>query len=254
MCLILMAYQVHCRYRLILLANRDEFYDRPSAAAAYWEDAPQLLAGRDLVHRGTWLGVTRGGRFAALTNYREPSAHRKEAPSRGALTSDFLSSETSAQEYLERLRGDGAKYNGCNLLVGDPEGVYCYSNKSGEVARLAPGIHGLSNHLLDTPWPKVVRGREALAAVTAAGEFSREDLFGILADRTRPPDELLPDTGVGLELERLLSSIFIASERYGTRCSTILLIGTDGGVTLVERSFNGGEVARGEVSFEIPGR
>jgi len=251
MCLLLMAYEVHPRYRLILLANRDEFYDRPTAAAAYWEDAPNLLAGRDLVHGGTWLGITGGGRLAALTNYREPHAARKHAPSRGALASDFLKSETGAKDYLERLRGAGLAYNGYNLLVGDPEDLYCYSNKSGEVARLVPGIHGLSNHLLDTPWPKVVRGRNALAELAAAGKVSLADLFAVLADRAQAPDEQLPDTGVGLEMERLLSSIFITSARYGTRCSTVLLIDRDGRMTLVERSFNGGAASRSEVRFEV---
>jgi len=247
MCLLLLAYQVHPRYPLLLAANRDEFYDRPTAGAAYWEDSPQIFGGRDLVHGGTWLGITRGGRFAALTNYREPLAARKDAPSRGGLVSGFLTSDKGAEAYLERLRQEAADYNGFNLLLGDPEGLYCFSNKSDQVVRLAPGIHGMSNHLLDTPWPKVVRGRDALARLVTGGDFSREELFAILADRTRPPDELLPDTGVGLELERLLSSIFIASGRYGTRSSTLLLIDAHGELTFVERSFKGGEAHDAEV-------
>jgi uncharacterized protein with NRDE domain len=244
MCLIVVAYEVHPRYRLILAANRDEFYDRPTAAAAYWEDAPHLFAGRDQVHGGTWLGVTGSGRLAALTNYREPHAQRAEAPSRGGLVSGFLKPEIGAEDYLEGLRRDAGAYNGFNLLFGDPDRLFCYSNKSGQAVRLTPGIHGLSNHLLDTPWPKVVRARASLARVVAGGEFSREELFALLGDTTQAPDEQLPDTGVGLELERLLSSIFIESERYGTRSSSLLLVDRDGRVTFVERSFEKGGEAR----------
>ena len=252
MCLILIANDVHPRYRLILAANRDEFYDRPTAAAAYWDDVPQLFAGRDLVHGGTWLGITRSGRFAALTNYREPHAVKRDAPSRGELVSGFLESGTGAREYLERLRRTGEAYNGYNLILGDDaDGLYCYSNKTGEATMLSSGIHGLSNHLLDTAWPKVARGKDALARVVAANDFTREDLFAILADRTQAPDELLPDTGVGLELERLLSSIFIASERYGTRSSTVLLVDRERRMTLVERSFNGCDTKDVEVCPDI---
>jgi uncharacterized protein with NRDE domain len=249
MCLIVLAYEMHPGYPLVLAANRDEFYHRPTAAASFWEDVPHLFAGRDLVHGGTWLGVTTRGRFAALTNYREPRAVKKHAPSRGELVRGFLKSEVGAEEYLERLRGEAAAYNGYNLLLGEPGALYWYSNKSGQTERLAPGIHGLSNHLLDTPWPKVVRGKGVLAEMVRGDNFSREDLFTLLADRTPAPDEQLPDTGVGLEMERLLSSIFIAGERYGTRSSTILLIDSERRVTLVERSFNAGSAQDAEVSF-----
>jgi uncharacterized protein with NRDE domain len=251
MCLILLALKTHPRYPFILAANRDEFYHRPTAAAAFWEDAPQLLAGRDLVHGGTWLGVTTGGRIAALTNYRDPHAERKAAPSRGELVRKFLSANFSAEDYRERQLAEGAAYNGYNLLWGDPDCLYCYSNKSGQAVRLTPGIHGLSNHLLDTPWPKVVRGREALAQVLKVDEFSPEDLLAVLADRNQAPDELLPDTGVGLELERLLSSIFIASEHYGTRSSTVVLVDSGGRMTFVERSFNGARPTDVTVSFDL---
>jgi uncharacterized protein with NRDE domain len=251
MCLILIACQVHPRYPLILAANRDEFYQRPTAAAAFWPDAPQILAGRDLVRQGTWLGITRSGRFAALTNYRDPHAARRNAPSRGELVSEFLRSEIRAEDYLERLRAETPAYNGYNLLFGNQDGLYCYSNKSGEAVRLAPGFHGLSNHLLDTPWPKVVRGKETLAKVVGNSDFFREDLFAILADRTPAADELLPDTGVGLARERMLSSIFITSERYGTRSSTVLLIDANRQVSFSERSFNGGGVTEVEVGFAI---
>jgi uncharacterized protein with NRDE domain len=251
MCLILIAYQVHPRYPLILAANRDEFYQRPTAGAAFWPDALHILAGRDLVHQGTWLGITRGGRFAALTNYRNPREVKRSAPSRGELVSGFLRSDTSSEDYLERLRADAPAYNGYNLLFGEQDGLYCYSNKSGAAVKLAPGIYGLSNHLLDTPWPKVVRGKESLAGVVRNAEFSREELFAILADRTLAEDESLPDTGVGLVRERMLSAIFITSERYGTRSSTVLLIDANRKVSFAERSCNGGEGAEVEIDFEI---
>ena len=251
MCLILIAYQVHPRYPLVLAANRDEFYPRPTAGAAFWPDAPHILAGRDLVHQGTWLGMTRGGRFAALTNYRDPHETKRNAPSRGELASGFLRSDTPSGDYLERLRAEAGAYHGYNLLFGELDDLYCYSNKSGEAMKLAPGIHGLSNHLLDTPWPKVVRGKESLAKVVRSTGISREDLFAVLADRTQAVDELLPDTGVGLVWERMLSSIFITSESYGTRSSTVLLIDVNRKVSFVERSFNCGGGREVEVNFEI---
>jgi len=251
MCLILIAYHLHPRYPLILAANRDEFYQRPSAAAAFWPDIPQILAGRDLVHQGTWLGISRSGRFAALTNYRDPHAARRNAPSRGELVSGFLRSEIGAEDYLERLRADAPAYNGYNLLFGDLDGLYWFSNKSAKAVKLAPGIHGLSNHLLDTPWQKVVRGKKSLANVVGNADFSREDLFAILADRTQADDELLPDTGVGLARKRMLSSIFITSERYGTRSSTVLLIDSNRQVSFSERSFNGGGATDVVVDFEV---
>lgn len=251
MCLVLLAYRVHPRYPLILAANRDEFYDRPTAAASFWEEAPGLLAGRDLVHGGTWLGVTGGGRVAALTNYRDPNAALKDAPSRGALVGDFLKSGQSAEDCLRATREKGVRYNGYNLLLGDVGSLFCYSNVADRVDRVTPGIHGLSNHLLDTPWPKVVRGKELLAQAVAAGEPDSDRLFGLLADRTPAPDHLLPDTGVGLDLERLLSSIFITSERYGTRSSTLVLVDLDGETAFVERSFDRGNPGGAELRFTL---
>jgi uncharacterized protein with NRDE domain len=242
MCTLLLAFQVHPKYPLVLAANRDEFYERPTAAAGHWEDTPHLVAGRDLVHGGTWLGVTTTGRIAALTNFREPHAAGKNGPSRGNLVSGFLKQQVTVKDYLAGLAKEGELYNGFNLLLGDAEALYCYSNRSAEIIRIAPGIHGVSNHLMNTPWPKVVRGKQALAQVLAADEVSTEALFAILSDPSRAPDEQLPDTGVGLDMERLLSSIFIKSERYGTRSSTLLLVDKDRQATFVERSFGPGGV------------
>ncbi|MRR36164.1 NRDE family protein [bacterium] len=240
MCLILFALDAHPRYRLVLAANRDEFYDRPTAPAAFRDDAPHILAGRDLQDGGTWCGITTGGRFAAVTNYRDPQAHREGLRSRGKLVADYLRGEMSPDAWLEQLRREGNGYNGFNLVFGDGGGLHYFSNHGGLPSTVAPGIHGLSNHLLDTPWPKVTRGKQALAELlTAGGELAPDDLFAILADRTVAPDHLLPDTGVGMERERLLSPLFITSPAYGTRSSTVILIDRNNTCTFVERSFNG---------------
>ncbi len=257
MCLILLAVDAHPSYRLILAANRDEYFNRPTAPAAFWDDAPDLLAGRDLKSGGTWLGVTRTGRIAAITNYRDPRREKRDAPSRGHLVSGFLTGVMSTEEYLAFLEREGSAYNGFSLIFGEPGRLSFFSNHGEGPLSLEPGIHGLSNHLLDTPWPKVSRGREALARVVARGETVHpEGLFAILADRTVAPDELLPDTGVGIELERLLSPLFTSTPLYGTRSSTVILVDREGRADFCERTFNGGHefvesVSRG---FRIAGR
>lgn len=240
MCLILFALDAHPRYRLVLAANRDEFYDRPTAPAAFWDDAPHILAGRDLLRGGTWCGITTGGRFAAVTNYRDPRTYREGMLSRGRLVADFLRGEAAPDAWLARLRREGDAYNGFNLIFGDGREFRYVSNRGGLPSTVAPGIHGLSNHLLDTPWPKVAKGREALAKLLGGeDELAPDDLFAILADRAVAPDHLLPDTGVGVERERLLSPRFITSPTYGTRSSTVVLMDRDNTCTFVERSFNG---------------
>jgi uncharacterized protein with NRDE domain len=246
MCLILLAYECHPAYRLIIAANRDEFFARPTAPAAFWDDAPQLLAGRDLQEGGTWLGITRNGRFAALTNYRDPASYRQDRPSRGRLVSDFLRGNMSTSAYREFLQREGDDYNNFNLIFGTSEELCCFSNRGNLFTAPTPGIHGLSNHLLDTPWPKVSRGREALARLIApADTIATDDIFTLLADRTPAPDYLLPDTGVGIERERLLSPLFISTPAYGTRSSTVVLIDRNEQVTFSERTFHaGGEKPR----------
>jgi uncharacterized protein with NRDE domain len=240
MCLILFAWKMDENFQLVLAANRDEFYERPSVPAAFWEDAPDLLAGRELREGGTWLGITTKGRLAALTNYRDPVSLKVGVPSRGRLVSDYLRGREIPEAYLRRIAPDADRFNGFNLLVGDPGSLFCYSNR-GARERLGPGIYGLSNRLLDTPWPKVERGKTALSALLEEKKgLSPERLFALLADRTRPPDNRLPDTGVGLAWERVLSPLFIESPVYGTRSSTVLLIDQRGEVTFAERVFNGG--------------
>ena len=251
MCLILFAYQSHPVYRLILAANRDEFYDRPTAPMGFWDEAPQVVAGRDLKAGGVWFGITKDGRWTALTNFRDPARSRPDAVSRGMLASRFLLGEDSPRSYLESLRKEADRYNGFNILVGDPISLYYFSNRAETFRPLLPGIHGLSNCFLDTPWPKVSRGKEALAQVISRPTMVVEDLFDVLSDRVQPEDADLPNTGVGKHWERVLSPRFIASPVYGTRCSTVLLIDNDNRVVLRERTFHSHSNAPDERSFEF---
>ncbi len=224
MCVILFSYQSHAEYPLILLANRDEFYDRPSSRAAIWDDEPSIFAGRDLVGGGTWLGVTRSGRFAAVTNYRDPSAPAGTR-SRGALVADFLRGNDTPRDYLSDVAAMGGEFSGFNLLVGEigpNSSLHYFSNRGGEPRELGPGTYGLSNHLLDTPWPKVSKGKAAFTTLVENGGFASADLFNILADVTLADDDELPATGVPYEAEKAISAIFIKTPGYGTRCSTVL--------------------------------
>ncbi len=240
MCLIFLAHRVHPRYPLILAANRDEFYHRPTVPASFWETEPQILAGRDLKSGGTWLGISRTGRIAALSNYRDPNSVRENAPSRGGLVTEFLFDDIPPVEYLALLRERSLDYNGFNIIFGDLKNLFFYSNRGEVPPQLQPGIHGLSNHLLDTDWPKVRHGKNTLAEILAPGkEPDVEEIFTLLADRSLPDDSLLPDTGVGLETERLLAPLFITGPTYGTRSSSILLINHDAEATFVERTYNG---------------
>ncbi len=242
MCLILFAHGAHPDYPLVIAANRDEYYARPSAKAQFWQDQPQILGGRDLECMGTWLGVTRRGRFAALTNFRDPRERKTDAPTRGKLVSEFLASEREPREYLEEVATVARRYNGFNLLAGDADSVFYFSSRAASLQQVPPGIHGLSNHLLDTPWPKVARGKARLQAVLAE-EPNTEALLDLLHDREPARESELPDTGVGVEMERKLSPALIVSEKYGTRASTAVLFGGDGSVSFTERTIlPGGDI------------
>jgi len=252
MCLILFAHKVHPDYPLVLAGNRDEFYARPTAPAGFWPESPELLAGRDLVGGGTWLGVTRSGRLAAVANYRQPEARQRSVRSRGQLTVDFLRGTTAPADYLATVARRREDYRGFNLLAAAGGEIAYYSNLEGVVRILPPGIYGLSNALLDTPWPKVVGGKAALAAILAApGPPDPEPLFALLSDTTRPADSLLPETGVGLERERVLSSRFVLSADYGTRASTVVLVDRKGEAVFVERSFGRSPAFRQEVRCRL---
>jgi len=250
MCLILLAYRFHPAYPLILAANRDEFPDRPTAPASFWGTETRILAGQDLRSGGTWLGITGQGRIAALANYREARVPGKGSPSRGDLVVHFLQGNMSPAEYLEFLHRDSAQYSGFSMVFGDRDCLWFFSNRGDAAPRIQPGIHGLSNHLLNTPWPKVERGKKALSdLLKAEHDPPVEGILALLSDRYRPFDDQLPDTGVGIERERLLSPLFIEGPGYCTRSSTVILIGSDSRVTFVERTRNGDPGARSEVSF-----
>jgi len=238
MCLIIFSYDVHPDFKLALAANRDEFYDRPTAPIDFWKDRPNILAGRDLLGGGTCLGVGRNGRFAAITNYRDLASVRPDAPTRGRLVSDFLEGKEPPSRYLERLDAIGHRYNGFNLVIGNAETLFYYSNRGNGIQELPSGVYGLSNHLLDTPWPKVLRAKEGLRGLlTGSVAMDAEIVFEKLEHRHPAPDPELPDTGVGVEKERALSPLFISIPGYGTRSSSILLMGRTGGSELFERTF-----------------
>ncbi|QMV63002.1 NRDE family protein [Pseudomonas berkeleyensis] len=246
MCLIVFAWRPENPLALRLAANRDEFYARPSAALGEWREAPGLFAGRDLEAGGTWLGITASGRFAALTNIRDPRQPNRTR-SRGELSADFLRSDMSPQAYLQQVMRSAEQYAGFNLLLGDTTQLWHFNSHEGEARRLESGVYGLSNASLDTPWPKLVQARRALQTSTEADD---ETLMAIMADNRQAADHLLPDTGVGLATERLLSSIFITSAAYGTRASTALALRQDGSWRISERSFGPHGALLGEVSLE----
>jgi len=257
LCLIVLAWKPSPTTHLAVAANRDEFLARRAVPAVWWADAPDVLAGRDLEAGGTWLGVTRGGRFAALTNFRDASAPRKDgAPSRGALAADFLRSDAAAADYVAAVQPGADRYHGFSLLVSDGAELWSFSNVAGDPDRLAPGVWGLSNHLLETPWPKVTTARSrlevALRTTNDAEELERR-LLDLLEDRTTAPDGALPATGLPPDWERALSAAFVEFPGYGTRASTTLVIGTDGTVRFTERSFGEGSLRLGEVRevFEV---
>lgn len=209
----------------MLAANRDEFYQRPSTPVHVWPSHPQVLAGQDLTAGGTWLGMTRNGRFAALTNFRDPANIRTDAPSRGALVVDFLTGIQSPADYMAAVAQHGERYNGFNLLVGTWDELWYYGNTEGQAPRsLPPGTYGLSNATLDTPWPKVLAGKIALENLLATtNSHAPTALLDLLLDETEAPEDALPATGVPLELERLLSRLCIRSDHYGTCCQSVLL-------------------------------
>ncbi len=226
MCLIVFAWQAHAEYPLIVAANRDEWHARPAAPASWWMDAPNILAGRDLQAGGTWLGVTQNGRFAALTNYRDPSSRKSVAPTRGQLVADFLRSDENPHDYLAALAPNAAQYNDFNLLLGDRDSLCCFSSRDALIEAVAPGVHGLSNHRLNEPWPKVTSGKTMLSGSLKMPEDALSArLLAFLSNTERVADEDLPNTGVGVERERLLSPPLIVSETYGTRCSTLVFAG-----------------------------
>lgn len=240
MCLIVFSYKQLSGSPLVFLANRDEFYERPSLPAGRWDDEPGITAGRDLVSGGTWLGISDSGRLAAVTNYRDPG-QQPGRRSRGELVSAFLRSDGPVEKYMERIADIADEFTGFNLIVGeflpDKTDLFYFSNRGAGITRLSPGLYGLSNHLLDTPWPKVEKAKKGLADLLQSGSLERKALFAILADREPAEDERLPDTGIGYKREKLLSSIFIETPGYGTRSSSLVTVNSEYGFELFEKVF-----------------
>lgn len=252
MCLIALAWNVHPRWRLVLLGNRDEMHARPAAPLARWDDAPHVVAGRDLEAGGTWMGVADGGRAAVVTNVRDPGASADGA-SRGLLVADYLRGAQSAADHVHGLLADAARYRPFNLLTFDARDAFYLGNhpRPGMQA-VPPGVHGLSNADFNAPWPKTRSIKQRLQAWVDRGDDDFAPLFEALADGNTWPDDVLPDTGVGIELERVLSSAFISGEFYGTRASTLVAIGHDGATHIIERRFGPDGVALGETRIDLP--
>ncbi len=238
MCLIFISINNHPTYKLIIAANRDEFYNRKTAAADFWEDKPQILGGRDLEACGTWMAMTKTGRIGMITNYRDPQNINPSAPSRGELVSNYLENGAQGLSYLNSIESKAKEYNGFNLIVGTQDELWYFSNYKNGIDKLEPGLYGLSNHLLETPWPKIIRGKKKLAPLLKERIIDAKNVFEILYDAQQAMDENLPNTGIGLEKERMLSSMFIKSPNYGSRCSTVVLIDHRNQVQLKERVYD----------------
>lgn len=252
MCLVFLSVNNHPRYNLIIAGNRDEFYSRKTASATYWEDRPEIVGGRDLEAGGTWLAMATSGKIGLVTNYRDPKSIDPRAPSRGHLVTDYLTGDKRPGEYLEKLSTNGIRYNGYNLVVATPEEAWYYSNYGNGVQHLKPGFYGLSNHLLETPWPKVVRGKEKLRPVLERDLIEPEAVFDVLFDDAVAEDQQLPDTGLPIGRERALSSMFIKMEGYGSRCSTVVLIDKNRHVTFAERVYDVITFEHKTATFEFP--
>lgn len=251
MCLIFLSVNHHPRYKLIIAGNRDEFYKRKTAAADFWPEAPHVLAGRDLEANGTWLGISRKGQVSLLTNFRDPKNINPAAPSRGHLVSDFLLGDADGMDYIHKVEQIGNRYNGFNLIAGTPGNLWYYSNYGSGVQQVPDGIHGLSNHLINTPWPKVVNGKRQFESHLNANAIEPEQLLDFLYDDRVAPDDQLPDTGMGLERERMLSSMFIKSPEYGSRSSTVILVDHNNHVQFVERVYDLATFAYDTRTFEF---
>lgn len=252
MCLLLVAHKSHARYPLIIAANRDELHARPALEAHFWDDEPSLMAGRDLEAGGTWLGLTKNGRFAAVTNYHERCIENRMFHSRGSLVTDFLLGEASPREYADDILQNGHRYQGFNLVFGALGDLYYCSNRRGGSDPLRPGIYGLSNHLLNDDSHKVKKGTEALMELLSRSErIATNDLFSLLSDREGAPDEGLSQGVSDLKGEHLYSPVFIVGSKYGTRCSTGILVSKEGKVIFSERSFSWDGKATGTVQYEF---
>jgi uncharacterized protein with NRDE domain len=250
MCLCLFAVNEHDEFPFILIANRDEYRKRPAAKAAFWNDYPNVLAGRDLEGMGTWLGTNKAGKIAFLTNYRHPDYFNRKGPTRGTLVSNFLIGDDDGKSYLNSIENTEA-YNGFNLVAGTAKELFFYSNVEDEIKAIRSGVHGLSNAFLDTSWPKVDDGKTKLKAAIDSSSLSSESLFSILHDGSFAKEEELPQTGIGPEFEKVLSAKFINTPDYGTVCSTVIKMDRNGTYFFEERTFDAMGAQTAEVKFSL---
>ncbi|REL37615.1 NRDE family protein [Rhodohalobacter sp. SW132] len=252
MCLIVFSYKNHPRYPLILAGNRDEFYERPTQKAHFWENEPTILAGKDLKAGGTWLGLSKRGTLAALTNYRDFKTARESHQSRGILIPRFLTNDENPESTLQRFLQQREDFDGYNLLAGSVSRLYYLTNIRGIYHPIEPGIHGLSNAFLDTPWPKVEHAKAMFRESISSEEPDKEAIFRMLKNDKKYPAAHLPDTGLSPEMERAVSPLFIRTSDYGTRCSTLLMVDTNHNVTFIERTYpSGREENMSEVRYEF---
>lgn len=260
MCLILFALHDHPKYPLILAANRDEFYERPTLKADYWTEDHNILGGRDVQSGGTWLGLQKDGRFIAITNYRDGSKTNNPVRSRGKLSKEFLTKNLTVPEFIGGIKKEKDQYGGFNIILSDDgfNSLHHYSNISDQTTKIASGIHGLSNHLLDTPWPKVSSGKKFLKEVVINDPVNEELIIELMQESTKVSERFLPKTGIPSDLEKQLSPLFISMKEYGTRCTTILLVTQDKNVSFVEITYNEHKqaVSRQEFAMQLilPGK
>jgi len=237
MCIYILFYQSHPDYPVILAGNRDEFYERKALPVHRWKGFPDIAGGIDLREGGSWLAAKRNGEFAVVTNYRDPANIKDTALSRGTLVSNFLTGDIKTEKYLEIISENAQKYNGYNLIIGNRHEAYYYSNIIHKYRKLSKGIYMLSNHVLDTPWYKTLKAKELCLKVLSSKDINWDGLLGVFTDKTPAPDDQLPDTGVGYRLEKMLSSIFIESNAYGTMVTTLLTIDNKGKVNMIEKTY-----------------
>ena len=256
MCLIGLAWKVHAKYKLIMVANRDELYNRPTQPAHFWKDHPNVLAGKDLQAGGTWLGVEKKGNFTVITNYKDIKNHKRNALSRGFLTLNYLVSRLNPFNYLQEIESSLKMYNGCNLLLGNKEDLYYCSNIVKCTFPIKAGIYGLSNHFLNTPWYKVKKVKKKLKIHIQDNRLENEDLFEMMYDKTFAPNRRSSeDTPINEDPRKLLSAMFIHSLDYGTVNTTILKIDYKNRVFFEERNYNShskySEISNHYFSFQI---
>lgn len=251
MCLIFLSFNQHPEFPLIVAANRDEFYNRPATPLDFWQENPKILAGKDLSGGGTWLGVSKTGYFGMLTNYRDMANLKLGAPTRGKLVIDYLAGEFDPSTYLQALDANASKYNGYNIILGKLNDPWYYSNENHKIYRLGTGLYGLSNAFIDTDWPKVTLGKEHFRQVIEQDSFDTEDLFALMNNKELASDDDLPNTGIGYEKEKLLSSMYIEMSGYGTRNTTILTKDREGNVKILERTYSTKENLISDKEYEF---